>query len=603
MSNIDLNQIIQTTEKNLKILWGDVFYEEVKNFFRNFIVTPNVDKILITRRSYVLYKIFCMIFSVSQLEEDKKAYDALKYNRNCVYTTHSLPLLFARKQEKKRALLIVDDVIVNGRTINKVIQEIKARDLNWKINLWCLRCNVEAAHFNDLKSYLRHAIFLSPYEWEMVSDRLTDAVIISNIGYVSFLKTYWLTEELYFKIIERLSEKNFHKKDYVIETHSKDDEGLFSLKCTFFLLNGNNTQYSTKYPFAIRLYKTDWSYLAIPYIILPSLNSKALISLCAKTLNDFSGNMNKDTIKIVKLLSQNIDEGTEAPQDLGVLLYQAVVNSLSNAYFENILRDYIGDDFLNQINVCFNPVESFSVYETEDVACKEQNESTMVIPLSSSNLKAIDTTIWDQRLQEIDICKETLASVLENSDSFLSSMKQYFSKLRKLDDVRANQKRERLYGISLDDIKAGFLSSIATFSNTSISDFYLDLLYLWDTGMASCVILAKRDIESNSLVFTEFVRHGDQAFRAIYSMYPDEYSVLRRFSQVSDSYSESEILLFAQYYSKLAGSSDILRLSTKIEYETFFADCMAISPKSVGAKLDEESIDKIIRSYQSRLRL
>lgn len=182
-------------------------------------------------------------------------------------------------------------------------------------------------------------------------------------------------------------------------------------------------------------------------------------------------------------------------------------------------------------------------------------------------------------------------------------MKQYFSKLRKLDDVRANQKRERLYGISLDDIKAGFLSSIATFSNTSISDFYLDLLYLWDTGMASCVILAKRDIESNSLVFTEFVRHGEQAFRAIYSMYPDEYSVLRRFSQVSDSYSESEILLFAQYYSKLAGSSDILRLSTKIEYETFFADCMAISPKSVGAKLDEESIDKIIRSYQSRLRL
>ena len=257
----------------------------------------------------------------------------------------------------------MDDVIVNGRTIHDLISKIQSKDQDWKINLWCLRCNIKAAYFNNLDKYLRHAIFLSPYEWEMVSDRLTDAVIISNIGYVSFLKTYWLTEKAYSRIFERLSENTFHKKDYTIETHSNDDEGLFSLKCTYFLLEDNNIKFDIKYPFAIRLYKTDWSYLAIPYLFLPPLNSKDLHSLCTKILNEISGPLSNDINgNILKLLSQ---EGTvvqnQECQDMDVLLYQAAVNFLSNFYFEKILHNYLGDDFLNQIGLCFDPLESFSM--------------------------------------------------------------------------------------------------------------------------------------------------------------------------------------------------------------------------------------------------
>lgn len=610
MGQINSKQIIQTTEKNLRSLWGDVFYEEVKDFFRNFIVATNVDKILITRRSYVLYKIFCKIFFVSQLEEDAKAQKALEKNVNCVYTTHSLPLLFAKTQAEKKALLIVDDVIVNGRTINNVIEEIQGKSKDWKINLWCLRCNVEAAYFKELEPYLRHAIFLSPYEWEMVSDRLTDAVIMSNIGYVSFLKTYWLTEESYSQFIKCLSENNFYKKDYTIETHSKDDEGLFSLKCTYFL-DDKNFQYGIKCPFVIRLYKTDWSYLAIPYIVLPSLNGKDLLSLCSKISNEVSGPLSKDIKDIIRIIikfssQKGIIVEDQVCKDTGVLIYQAIVSFLSNSYFENILHDYLGDNFLNQIEVCFDPIESFSIYEASAATSKESNElNDKAIDLLSPNrnIALINSKLRDQISQEIDTCRDTLASVTEKDDSFLSSMSKYFTKVRKMDDIRANQNTSRLYGISLDDIKTWFFSNKSIFTNTTISDSFLDLIYLWDTGMASCVILSKWDQEKKSLVFSEFVRHGEQAFRAIYSMYPNEYSVLRRFSQVNDSYSESEVFLFAQYYSQLSGSSDILRLSTKIEYETFFADCMAVSPKSVGAKLDDDSIDKIVKSYQSKFEL
>ena len=72
MEQLNWEHIIQETEKNLKNLWGNVFYEEVKDFFRNFITVQDVDKILVTRRSYVLYKIFCKIFAISSSKQDDK---------------------------------------------------------------------------------------------------------------------------------------------------------------------------------------------------------------------------------------------------------------------------------------------------------------------------------------------------------------------------------------------------------------------------------------------------------------------------------------------------------------------------------------------------
>ena len=194
-----------------------------------------------------------------------------------------------------------------------------------------------------------------------------------------------------------------------------------------------------------------------------------------------------------------------------------------------------------------------------------------------------------------------LSSVEQKTDSFLETMKKYFAKVREEDDRRANQKMERLYGISINDIMNCFVTSGVTNSSISTSNFYLDLLYLWDTGMASCVILATWNQEKKCNEFSEFIRHGEQAFRAIYSIYPDEYSVLRRFAEISDSYSDREILPFVRYYGQYSGSSRILHFAEKIEFETFFADCMAISPESVGAKLQKQEIDKIIKTYMSSI--
>lgn len=595
MKRIESQRIIQTTEKNLRALLGDDFYKEMKEFFRHFITTSNVDKLLITRRAYVLYKIFCKIFFASQSEKDNDVKQAIKETSQCVYTTHSLPLLLAKRE--KKALLIVDDIIVNGRTIFNVIRKFQKKDSAWKLNLWCLRCNEKAAFLKELKPYLKHAIFLSPYEWEMVSDRLTDAVIMSNIGYVSFMKTYWLTENAYNKIFEYLSTNQFSQKDYSIKTHSKGNEGRLSLECNYFLIKKNWEDKDCLV--AIRLYKTDWSYLAIPYIFLPSMDSKELLSLCTKASNRECGSLNEDTKRFLKVFSQNwTAEQVENCQDIGILAYQAIVNHLSNFFFETMLNDCLSNDFSSEIELCFDSMESFSIEKN-----REEDLHNGIIKSSQSketaeiNLNSMDTLI----MEEIGICENMLESSKDEESSFLNSMKKYFTRVRREDDIRANRREGRLYGISVKDVKDCFVPDATKCSVTNIAELYLDLLYLWDTGVASCVILTGWDQGKKSIVFSEFIRHGEQAFRAIYSMYPDEYSVLHRFAEVSDSYSESEIMPFVQYYKQYSKSSDILRFFTQIEFETFFTDCMTVSPESVGANLDNETIDKIIKLYQHQI--
>ena len=120
-------------------------------------------------------------------------------------------------------------------------------------------------------------------------------------------KTYWLSEDLYNKLLKHLvnaagdTDKIAHKKEK-IETHSQGNEGVFSLECDYFFLE--KCRYNSDYRAAIRLYKGNASYLAIPYVFLPRLTSEELLSLCRNKQNKECGYYNKDVKEIVRYFSQ-----------------------------------------------------------------------------------------------------------------------------------------------------------------------------------------------------------------------------------------------------------------------------------------------------------
>lgn len=595
--------VIHTIEMNLRQLFGDSFYSEIKKFYMEFILAKDVDKVLITRRSYVLYKIFYMIFSLSA--EDEKFQKDLKEGAQCVYTSHSLPLLLGKNEN--RAVLIVDDIIVNGRTILNVIKKFSGKNPNLKINVWCLRCNIEAAFLPELKPFLKHVIYVSPYEWEIVSDRLNDAVVMSNVGYVSFLKTYWLSEDLYNKLLKHLvnaagdTDKIAHKKEK-IETHSQGNEGVFSLECDYFFLE--KCRYNSDYRAAIRLYKGNASYLAIPYVFLPRLTSEELLSLCRNKQNKECGYYNKDVKEIVRYFSQYwTAQDIEDCPDVGVFAYQAAVCFLSGVTFHEIVNDLnlmdSSDCMSENIKICFDSQESFSTQENRE-KCLENLRNELC-----SREKAIylerPTKEEQNCLKEIAYCQDVLASSCSKNDSFFDSMKKYVTTLRKKDDLRAKNQKSRLYGISVDNIVEWFTTQRTSRHLNDSAEYYLGLLYLWDSGLAACVILPSWDPQKKALVFSEFNRHGEQAFRALYSMYPNEYSLLRRFAEITDAYAESEIYPFSLYCANSLPSLNIIDFLKQVEFQTFFADCLAVSPKSVGATLSDTIVNKIIASYRKRI--
>lgn len=81
MNNNKSRANIHKMESNLREILGESFYNEIKEFYKKFI-RINIDKVLITRRSYVLYKIFCMIFLASMDPEDAEIKEILKKVRN-----------------------------------------------------------------------------------------------------------------------------------------------------------------------------------------------------------------------------------------------------------------------------------------------------------------------------------------------------------------------------------------------------------------------------------------------------------------------------------------------------------------------------------------
>ena len=61
MNNNKSRANIHKMESNLREILGESFYNEIKEFYKKFI-RINIDKVLITRRSYVLYKNFLYDF-------------------------------------------------------------------------------------------------------------------------------------------------------------------------------------------------------------------------------------------------------------------------------------------------------------------------------------------------------------------------------------------------------------------------------------------------------------------------------------------------------------------------------------------------------------
>ena len=551
--------MLNINEGKIKKILGKKKYEEVKEFFSQFILADCNYKVLLTRRSYILYKIFLNIIS-------KEKGGAVKI-KGKIFNTHSAGLI-PRGVNK---VLICDDIIVNGRTMKDVVKKLEKEGVE-KIPIWCLQCNSEAAFLGLFEKNICHAEFVQPYEWELLSDKLTDVIIASTVGYVSFVDTYEISRESY----EYIS-TNINGVASTIKTKSKKIASSFQVEC--FYINCNLVENSVKEAFGIepllRFYKSDERALAIPFVFLPAIKEEDLLEYCRNLSKKFNFSMPK----------YFFDRCNAKTDDYLCLLYEWITNRLSKAIFEKFCSDHIGGKNGAGFIECVVDVnETFAFAQDIMDSYSEESVEYQYLGFKSikySNKDMRDTKNWFQT--DLTTDKE-------------SGLDLYLARMRREDDSRARAKQDRCFGLFSKDAFEVMSGQEPQVELSTLAKLILQC----DEGKFSYII-APFDVVSSqgehAICVGGFFRHGEQAFRALYLAYPNEFEVIYTFFDKTRETRKESIRDFVFFYSKKENNNRIVDFFNTIDFENFYADFKTVTLKSIGKETRNIEVQNAVTEY------
>lgn len=532
--------------KELKTILGED-YQEISEFYYKACTIENYEyKIFLTRRSYVLYRIFVAIF--------KKENPNFKVQGE-VYNSHSVKAMNTLIDKLDRhKILVLDDIIINGRTVNEVFNELKAIFANESlaeitVKIWCIVRNSEAKCIENISDHFGHYRYVTPDDWRKLSDKLTEFIVASNIGYVSFVDTYYIDADYLTKIESRFSDL----ERYSSQCELFDKAGVQSNIIYYSFSDKSLCDYNLRT--CVRLYAKGESITVIPYVFLPVLLKKQCKTYCTSLLSRFC-------IKVPDVLE---NQGNE------VLLYQWTINQLSNKLFDYFCRDLLGyrlscDDSFKMFLPCSN--EHLKSYRIDEKKSKDVKECCEIF----------ENTV-----------KEHMSHLANNDFEFV--LEKYLGRLHNLDENRAKTKLSRHKGIKIQDILE-ILNNIAGFSaNSCVSENQIlsAVINSWDTGKSSYVIA--EDETSVGDVIAGFIRNGEQAYRIVYEQHNFQYRVFYDLFLKKYICDEKTVTEIANALDRECKTTEFNDFCKEINFDNYFSDLLSVEP--IIKNEDEQRFEEV----------
>ena len=511
-----------TFEQKIKsnISFHTDYYEEIKSFY-NFVLDEYKGNeydfiILTTRRSYVLFKIF-----------EKIRNEAVESN-TVIVNNHSLDF-FESSFWKNKSVLIVDDILINGRAVQSIVQ--KTKDAKKHIFVFarnkgahCLTDDIQNSLLNN--SY--NVGIVSERKWRDYSSMLNELVLVSGMGYVSFVNTFRPASNESAKLIDKIKDlfSSYSLSNDIYE-EKKIDAKVFFLdasvleKDSFFKYTSWFTKQLSylKIKLCLRKYTFPNSEVndevLIPYAFLPDMTKKQLETLCEKLLlvlplksiklgKDCINDTSSDKTVFLDYIIERIYDNYRA-------LYILLTNLCSSFLMEAIRRDcstFDADFCIKKIldvdkELLLN-IDYYDNFEFRDVSDS-----------------ASELTYLEQDNNESRECIEQLAlalqdnseNVLENQDKFYSVISDYLYRMRTIDQRNAENMERRANGIRVSDIVR-----VLTKMNPDLDIFkYLDSTYAvmircWDSGRGSFVVREFIDENDENVCICSSLINGEQIF-------------------------------------------------------------------------------------------
>ena len=554
-------------------------------FYRAFYITPNFKiKIMITRRSYVLFKIFEEVFK------------AEKYNSSGeFFTSNFISQISSMSNISEKNLLLIDDIVINGRTMLQAYMKL-SNLLNIdeeNIELHAFLINKEAKCLEDIQNrFIDYAkeVKVSESYWRSISDELNLFIAVTNIGYTSYIDTIKLpSPEIINELIAKkagyteqtnLLFKKIGLKSYIKELTAEDFKG----KQSFFSLLKNLDIFP-----CIRIYvrTTDISdennrrgvipaifnrVTVIPFAYLPSIKTSKFVMYANKILDYLKEFTTIDDDKANKIIDicnridnnnyKNIESGKD--DDL-IYLYEWLSFVLSKLIGKVWEDEYSSIDnntlILDGINYGISCHETFNETYLQDQDIDFYNKNIKIDNSQSFKTCKTDVSIGRNIINnsaELECVSKfrDIKEELEINNSEQSSLEilkhilpVYLSEVRKLDEMRATYHEDRLKGLRADDIYFIFNDQ----NNINIKkELIMELMInSWDCGDGSGApkIFGSDDKKNIS---TSII-NGEQIYRYIFDSNPQETFDFKLFYNNSIMNDYYALERFANYMDELSG--------------------------------------------------
>ena len=561
--------------------------DQIKRFFFHVHFKKYAAKVLITRRAYVLFKMFTDIMTLPEDSNKISYFDLDEFQtKSCpkdhsILNSHSLnyinKIIDDTPEEKKADLniLLVDDVIINGRTISKDYDRIsKILENNHipskNIDVWCLDLNKSVYDLPCIKIPKNQIkVYWDADEriWKDESTRLTNSIMLWNKGYTSIVNVY-----KYKMSLERI--KNYFKsqKDkYVLIKSDSNGKGFMPEKrdiyCVFLKEDIDKCRpFLTTIRF-LEINEDSTETLAIPFVIPKSICIKELNYLYDITKEKYSN------IPDIPECFKEVDNAIDA----ALLFYKWIIFKASSSFNEIIINEMNCD-----YSIVFDCYESYQGVEgNDDTLLKKEYFDNIYNPeekLTFEIENCIDffnqslTTIESKIIVDSDTKEE------RNTILYYEALIDYLQTIKKLDEERAKDGKPRYIGLQINRMvklpgicfknnndtenKIESQNNNQTYENEIYRDLELlsALFRSWDDGTSSGVIEAIKN-DSDEYEVGIFTKHGEQIFAAIYKCFKKAFLALSLYNHYDMSFKDADIKQFA----KIINDSD-----SSYDFDKFF---------------------------------
>ncbi len=180
----------ETYKTLAKRILGDDLYDDCYNFFRECFMRRSLYKIILTRRCFSLFKIFSVILKADRIDNQYGTIitdNAVSLNKTMIREALS------NKNEEgfgSASVLIIDDIIIYGRTINELLSHIFDSvkiDYLLRLRVICMIENTGSMIDEKYRNLVLSHKGASSVEWKKYSykfSRLIKAADISNTSYI-----------------------------------------------------------------------------------------------------------------------------------------------------------------------------------------------------------------------------------------------------------------------------------------------------------------------------------------------------------------------------------------------------------------------------------